>query len=289
MGALPDHAKGLLITAFGVLVLTPDSLLVRLIAADTWTLLWWRELLFACGLTVGLLAVHGRATGAAFRAVGWPGLWVALCFAGSSISFVLALANTSVANTLVIVSSAPLFAAILARFVLREAVARRTWVAILLAILGIAVLVSDSLGRASLLGDGTALLCSVFMAITLTITRHARAVSMIPAMAASGLVGMVLAWPLAAPLAVGPGDVLVLAVMGLVVLPVALAAITLGPRYIPAPEVSLLFLLETVLGPLWVWLALGEAVGPRALTGGAIVVATLLGHSALALRRPARS
>jgi drug/metabolite transporter (DMT)-like permease len=284
MERLPDHVKGLLITGGGILVLTPDSLLVRLISADAWTLLWWREVLMAVGLAMGLLAVYRGKTAAAFRAVGKSGCFIALTFAGSSISFILALTYTSVANTLVIVSAAPLFSAILARVFLAETVPRRTWVAILLALVGIALLVSDSLGRPSLLGDGCALLTALFMAMTLTITRHARAVSMIPAIAVSGVVGALAVWPLAQPLSVAEADVAFLAIMGLVMLPISFGAVTLGPRYLPAPEVSLLFLMETVLGPLWVWLVLGEDPGPRALLGGAIVVATLAGHSALGFR-----
>jgi drug/metabolite transporter (DMT)-like permease len=285
MERLPDHVKGLLVTGGGILVLTPDSLLVRLISADAWTLLWWREVLMALGLAVGLLAVYRGKTLAAFRAVGRSGGFIAFTFAGSSISFILALTYTSVANTLVIVSAAPLFSAIFARVFLGETVPRRTWIAILLALAGIALLVSDSLGRPSLLGDGCALLTALFMAITLTITRHARAASMIPAIAMSGIVGALVVWPLALPTTVAESDMAYLALMGLIILPISFGAVALGPRYLPAPEVSLLFLLETVLGPLWVWLVLGEDPGPRALLGGAIVVATLAGHSALALRR----
>ena len=290
MDRLPTRVKGLLITGAGVLVLTPDSLLVRLVAADQWTLLFWREVLMALGLVALLVVFYGRETPARFRAVGRPGLWISLTFAGSSISFILALTHTSVANTLVIISTAPLFAAILARLVLKEDVARRTWVAILLALGGIAILVSGDLGGgSSLTGDGFALVTALCMAVTLTIMRHGRAVNMIPAMALSGVVGALLVWPLAAPLAVTARDAVVLGLMGLVILPVAFAAIALGPRYIPAPEVSLLFLLETVLGPYWVWLVLGEDPGPRAILGGALVIATLVAHSALGLRRQAAS
>ena len=145
------------------------------------------------------------------------------------------------------------------------------------------ILVSDSLGRPSLLGDGCALLAAFFMSSTLTIVRHARAVNMIPAMAMSGVVGALVVWPLAAPTAVTETDLVLLAVMGLIVLPVSFGAVTLGPRYIPAPEVSLMLLLETVLGPFWVWLVIDEAPSALAVAGGAVVVATLAVHSALAL------
>ena len=95
--------------------------------------------------------------------------------------------------------------------------------------------------------------------------------------------------PLAAPLSITMADFGYLAVMGLLVLPLGSALIFIGPQYVPAPEVGLLLLLETVLGPLWVWLALAEAPGPRSLVGGAIVVGALLVNTLWAMRQGRRS
>lgn len=285
MGALPDHLKGLLITGVGVLVLSPDSLLVRLIALDPWTMIFWRGALMAVSLSVFLALTLGRQAPARFRAMGRPELWMAAFFTGSSVFFITALAHTSVANTLIIISAAPLFAALFSRVFLAEAVAPRTWGAILGALAGIAVIVSDSLGRGSLTGDVSALGGAICIAALLSVARRSRSRNMIPTMAVSGLVSALVALPLAAPHALGAGQAGLLALLGLVVLPLAVVLTLLGPRYLPAPEVGLIMLLETVLGPYWVWLALGEAPTERALLGGAIVIGVLALHSALALRR----
>jgi drug/metabolite transporter (DMT)-like permease len=287
---LTDHRKGLLLTSLGVLVLTPDSLLVRLIDAEPFTLLVWRGALQALGI-LAILAVQyrGRLT-LPFRAIGRSGFLLAAVFSGSTFCFITALSLTSVADVLIIVAAAPLAAAIFSLVFLGESVPPRTWIAICLTLVGIGLLVSEDLGSGSLLGDVFAFGCALCVGATFTITRHARAVSMVPAMVLAGCLTGTLALPLALLLESGG---LIFAgpqlgytlVMGLIVVPVSFAFITVGPRYLPAPEVGLLLLLETVLGPIWVWLVIGEYPGDLALLGGALVVATLAGHTIAGGRR----
>ena len=284
MAQFPDHAKGLAITTAGALVLSPDGLLIRLVAADTWTILFWRGLLITVALTIGIAAVHRRDTLARLRAVGWAGLAVAAIFSLGSFCFIVAINTTSVANTLLIASSAPLFAALSAWIFIGERVARRTWIAILWVFAGIAVIVSGSLGGGALLGDLAALGAAISIAGGFTIIRRYRHVNMIPAMAASGLIVAAVSWFWATPLMIKGEDVLWLGLMGLVVMPAATALTTLGPRYLPVPEVSLILLLEAVLGPFWVWLVLAERPSPHAFVGGAVVVAALAGHAVSSLR-----
>ena len=283
MGHLPDHLKGLLITTTGVLVLTPDSLLVRLIALDSWSMVFWRGFLIMIGLTLALAVYYRGETLARFRAIGRTGVAAAALLAVSSVFFVLALHNTSVANTLVIIAAAPLIAAILSRVFLGEAVPARTWAAILAALTGILILVSDGPRSGTLGGDLAALATAVGVAGAFTLVRRARTLNMVPAAALSGGFTAVAMLPIATPLAIAPGEVWLLLLLGLVVLPVSFGLITLGPRYLPAPEVALIMLLETVLGPFWVWLVLEETPGSRALVGGAIVIGALILHSLAAL------
>ena len=285
-----DHLKGLLLTTTGVVVLSPDSLLVRLIETDQWTLLFWRGALVALSLTMFTVLLSGRGAILAFRAVGMTGLYAAALFTGSTLFFISALARTSVANTLVIISAAPLVAAVLSALLLGETVARRTWVAILVGLSAIVLIVSHSIvshsiGRSTLVGDLFALGTAICLASTFVIVRRARAVSMIPAMAISGLMVAIIVAPWAAPTAINRDDIGLLLLLGGVVLPVSIALITLGPRFLPAPEVSLIMLLETALGPLWVWLALGEQPSWQALVGGGILIVTLAVHSLLARAR----
>ena len=287
MHELPDHAKGLLITVAGVLAVSPDSLLIRLISADLWTLMFWRGLLCCLTLAVGLAAVHKTNIASKFAAIGLPGLIFAGLFSLCTFSFVIAVQTTTVANTLVLISAAPFFAAIIARLFLRETVRRQTWLAILAATAGILVIVSGSLGGGALLGDLAALVTALGLAIQFNILRRHRTVNMIPAMALGNLITALVSLPFAETLAVVPMDVLWLGLLGIVVMPVATALITTGPRFLPAPEVSLILLLETVVGPFWVWLVLSEVPSERAFLGGAIVIAALAGHALAALRRSA--
>ena len=179
MQGLPEHVKGVLVTGLGVVLLSPDTLLVRVIAIDPWSMIFWRGALIALSLGAFLALRHGRETPAQFRAAGMNGLWVSLFLTAGSILFIVALAHTSVANTLIIVSAAPLFAALFSRVFLAEPVSTRTWAAILGAMAGIAVVVSGSAGGGglpnSLWGDLAALATAVCMAAGLTLIRRTRA------------------------------------------------------------------------------------------------------------------
>lgn len=291
---LPDHQKGLLLTTLGVLVLTPDSLLVRLAGLEPFSLLVWRGVLQALGILAILALLHQGRVLAQIRSIGRCGILLAVVFTGSTLFFILALTHTAVADVLIIIAVAPLVAALLSRSFLGEAVPLRTWLAIAGTLLGIGLLVVEDLGSGSLWGDFAAFCCAVCIGASLTITRHGRAVSMVPAMSLAGVLTALAALPLALWLEPGQlmpatqSQLLAVVLMGLVVAPVSFALITSGPRYLPAAEVGLLMLMETVLGPLWVWMVIGEYPGDLALTGGAIVIVTLAGH-ALAGNRQRRA
>lgn len=284
---------GFWVTLAGVLALCPDTLLVRLIDTDVWTLVFWRGLLMGAGLLVLYAAGAGRGWLGRILHIGWPGIGASLMFAGNAICFVVALDLTTVANTLLIVSTSPFFAALLSWIFLGERVSLRTALAILVACCGIALIFSGSLfggeQSGSLWGDVAALGTALGMAGGFVVVRRHRRVNMIPAMALGGLVAAALALPLAAPLALDGRQFGLTLAMGLLLLPVAFGLITIGPRYIPAPEVGLLLLLETVAGPLIVWAVIGEAASPEALVGGAVVVVTLAVHSLIGLRQSRRA
>lgn len=279
-----NHLRGILQTMLGVLILTPDSLLIRLISTDPWTLLFWRGLL-QCLTIVGFYIVRYRGGALAeFRSIGRTGLVIALLFAGSNILFVVSIRLTLVANTLIIVSAAPLLGALFSRIFLRESIRLRTWIAAILGMAGIMVLFAGTFGGSSFSGDLCALGSACFLAGTFVVIRGAREVNMVPSVALTGLFTALVVLPLSAPLSIGLRDAGLLLIIGAFVSPVSFGFLTLGPRYLPAPEVSLIMLLETVFGPVWVWMVLGEVPPAGTLVGGAIVVGTLVMHSVLALR-----
>jgi drug/metabolite transporter (DMT)-like permease len=276
---LSPHVKGLLITALGVLVLSPDSLLIRLVSADAWTLTFWRGLLYGISMGAAIAVLFRGRMLQPFLALGWAGLLIAVIFGIGKVTFIVSITNTTAANTLFIVSTSPLFAALAAWLLMREPVSRRTWIAISFALVGIGIIASEGAGEGGVIGNFAALLTAMVLGTCFAMTRRYRERNVVPAMALSGIVSALLVLPVASPLSVASSDFAPLGVMGLVVLPLSFGLIFVGPRYLPAPEVSLVLLLEAVLGPYWVWLALGEEPGIRTLIGGSVVLATLALHA----------
>lgn len=281
MAKLSPHLYGTLITTLGVIILSPDGLLIRLISADGWTILFWRGLFFAAGVWGYYILRHGRRSVGFLTVMGKRGILAAVLFTVSTIFFVLAITHTTVANTLVIIATAPLWAAILSRIFLKERIAPLTWIAILICVGGISLIFIGSLGGGSRHGDIFALICAFGLAGQITTVRHAKDIDMVPSLGLSGLMVAAIAFPLADPGSVTQEGFAYLMLLGLFILPLAFGLITIGPRYIPAPEVSLLMLLESILGPLWVWLVLNEEPHSETLIGGTLVITTLVLHSCI--------
>ena len=281
------HLKGLLITACGVLVISPDGLLTRLIVADHWTMIFWRALFLSFGMWLVISFAYPNRVWQQYKTVRGPGLLMVTAYSLGTISFIFAITHTSVANTLIILSTTPLFAAIIGRLLLHEKIQPRTIIAIVLVATGIAIMASGSVNQQDgLLGDLAAILGSFFLACGFSFVRRFPQVSAFSAISCSGLLTALVILPFAAPFSVSQADMGYLMVMGLYMLPIGTALMFLGPRYIPAPEVGLLLLLESILGPVWVWLALGEEPGASTLLGGAVVISTLAVNTIWALKFP---
>ena len=284
---LSCHVKGLLITASGVLFISPDGLLTRLIETDHWTMMFWRALLVSFGMWLIISLLNPNRVWQQYRTVRGPGLLMVGAYSLGTISFVFAITHTSVANTLIILSSTPLFAALISRLLLHEKIQPRTMIAILMVAVGIGVIAAGSISEQNaLLGDMAAILGSFFLACGFSFVRRFPHTSSFAAISCGGLLTALLVLPLASPLAVSQSDFGYLLLMGLYVVPVGSALMFVGPRYIPAAEVGLLLLLESILGPLWVWWALAEQPGINTLVGGAIVLSTLAVNTVWALKYP---
>ncbi|MCB1970374.1 MAG: EamA family transporter [Geminicoccaceae bacterium] len=285
---MSDYAKGLMITTLGVLIITPDALLLRLVNADPWTVLVYRGFGFFLVQALIVIWTHGRHTPGALRATGTDGVIIIGLFAVSQCCFVLSITHTSVANTLVIIATSPLMAAILARFWLKERVERRTLVAGIVSVAAVVLTLSSSLGTGHVAGDMAGLVTMILLATLFTLLRRARNRDMLPAVAMSGLGTMTIALFMADTVTVTSQDWLWLGLLAFFVSPVSFALISTGPRYLPAPEVSLLMLVETALGPLWVWLALGEQPPLRTLIGGALLLMVLTINAIVGMRSRSR-
>jgi drug/metabolite transporter (DMT)-like permease len=266
-----DHArKGQLFVALGAVAWSTAGLLQRDLSLGTATQLAGRAL-FALVSLLAFVALSDGGMVASFRRVGRAGLVTAGCMAVASSTFLIALNHTSVAHVLFILALAPLVAALLARVALGERVSAQTWVAMLIALVGVVVMLGGG-GGGGLLGDGLAIVTMLAFAASIVITRHQREISMAPASCISQLLVLLLALPFAHPGSAGARDVVLLVLLGAGQIALGLALMTTGARLIPAAQTALIGLLEVVLGPIWVWLAYAEQPGTATLVGGAIVV-----------------
>src|SRR5262249_23311544 len=220
------------------------------------------------------VAERGRVV-QAFRSIGLAGVAVAVCVAIASSSFIIALNHEGVARVLFILAVSPMLAGLLAWVTRKEPIGRRTFRAMGLALAGVAVMLGSP-GEGSLVGDLLALLCALSFAVVVVITRWRHDVSMAPATCLSQAILVVAFAPFATPGDIGGADVFWLAALGIGQIGLGFALLTVGARLIPAAQVGLITLLEIVLGPLWVWLALDERPSTLTLVGGAIVIAAIV-------------
>ena len=253
---------------------------------DSWTAIFWRSVCAALFLLGFMLWREGRAgTLQLFRAMGWAGVAVGVCFATASTCFVVALGYTTVANILLMQAGAPLFAALAGAVLFRERIGLATWLAIAAVIAGVGIMVSNSVaGRVSPVGDGLALLMSVAVAGATVLTRRHAQVGMMPAVFLGTVIAATVGGTMAGQLQVSPADAALLFVFGALNLGLGMALFVTGVRLLPAALAALIGTVEPVLGPVWVWLVHGEVPGNRTLVGGGVVILALVLHLAWQFR-----
>lgn len=280
---LDEHTHGIVIAGLGVVVLSFDALLVRLAAAPAWDVVFWRGW-FICLALAMWLALRGKPVQLPATRRQWVAAVAVMVLYGIDTSlFVLSVSLTKVANTVVLLSSSPFFAALFSWIFLKERIRLRTWMAILTAMAGVLVVFAGSIELGTSLGDLLALLLAVLLGASMTVLRSVPDLPRTPLVCGAGAVAGLMAWPFAAPLTLEPTAYGWLAVMGLLQMPLASVLLMTATRYLSAPEVALFLLIETVLGPLWVWLALAEQPPPLTLVGAVAILGAIAVHSWLAL------
>ncbi|MEL6582531.1 MAG: DMT family transporter [Pseudomonadota bacterium] len=269
------RTQALLICLLGVIVLSPDALLIRLTGLDAFTVLFWRGVMQSLVILTALYLWRGNRLWSEMRATGWRGFAYAALFGFTASGFVYATVNTTVANTLFIVATSPIWAALLGAVFLKERITRATALTIGAVLCGMALIAAESWGGAGRWqGDVAALMCAVLLAAALTIARSVPA-SLVPMAGAGGFailgVGFVMGGAVLPAASAWPP----LLAMGLIVVPLSFSLITWAARSLPPSDSALIMLLEAPFGLAIVWAILGEQPGPLALIGGCIVLGSL--------------
>lgn len=273
------QAFGVLVTLAGVMIFVPDALVMRLIGGDMLALAFWRGLLAGGIFLVGNLLIAPKTMPARGEWFDRKGLLIIGLNAGGLLSWSSAMQITSVANALLLLAIAPFLAAILSYILLKERIDRATALAIALVFAGVLILATGSLAHGRLLGDGFALMNALTIAAYYVTLRTTGQRNMLPHLALGSILGGLLAVPFAQFEPVSTMQAWLIFLSGAVILPGAAGLLMLGPRYLPAAEVSMITLLEVILGPLLVWAVIGENPGTMTLIGGAVILATVALHT----------
>ena len=285
---LTNKQKGLGLSLIGVLLITPDSLFLRLIDLGAWELVFYRGLVpFICLLI--LLSFYYRSQFIkSFLVLGIPGLIYAILIALGSTTFVISIENTYVANTLIMIALLPFATAILSSIFLKEHPSKRMWLTIIACFAVVLFIFYDSYQGNRLYGDFFGLLTAIMVGGSAVVVRYGKNFNFLPALLLSKffimLIAIIFMQNFPETLFVDQKNLYLIIAMGVFAVFIPLAMITLAPRYIPAYEVEIFFVLETILGPVWVWLVIHEQPTNKTIIGGVFIIIIILIHTILELR-----
>ena len=284
MNKLTDQQKGSLLAFVAVMFITPDSLFIRLSNIDTWGLVFYRGVIPFFTVFIGMLLIYKLNFFRMLFTSGYHGLIYVITFSVTNITFVVSIQNTNVANTLVMIATAPMLSAILGAIFLKEPPDRKTWASIIITFLAIIYIFFDSIKLGNFYGDILGFITAIGLAVGAVTIRSARSKNLVPAAVVGKLFVATFALFFIESFALENNDLIIVPLMCILCVAIPFVLVTIAPRFIPAAEVNLFFLLETIIGPIWVWLIIKEQPSIETLQGGIVIIATIAIHSFLKLK-----
>ena len=284
MNNLTDQQKGSLMAFVAVMFITPDSLFIRLSNVDTWGLVFYRGIIPFFTVLFAMLIIYKLNFFKILFNSGHHGLIYIGTFSLTNITFVVSIQNTNVANTLVMIATAPMISAILGAIFLKEPPDKKTWISIFITFLAIIYIFFDSLKLGNFYGDILGFITALGLAVGAVTVRSAKSKNLVPAAVVGKLIVATFALFFIESFVLIDKDLYIIPLMCIMCVAIPFVLVTIAPRFIPAAEVNLFFLLETIIGPIWVWLIIKEQPSIETLYGGAIIIATIAIHSFLKLK-----
>ena len=285
MKNLTDQQKGSLMAFVAVMFITPDSLFIRLSNVDTWGLVFYRGIIPFFTVFLGMLLIYKLNFFKILFTSGYHGLIYIGTFSVTNITFVVSIQNTNVANTLVMIATAPMLSAILGAIFLKEPPDKKTWISIIITFIAILYIFFDSLKLGNFFGDILGFITAVGLAVGAVTIRSAKSKNLVPAAVVGKLFVATFALFFIESFVLVDRDIFIVPLMCILCVAIPFVLVTIAPRFIPAAEVNLFFLLETIIGPIWVWLIIKEQPSIETLQGGVLIIATIAIHSFLKLRK----
>jgi len=280
-----NQQKGSILAFVAVMLITPDSLLIRLSNIETWGILFYRGSIPFVVVLIGLLIFYKKNFLKALINIGYPGIFYFISFSACNITFIISIQNTNVANTLVMIALAPMLSAILGAIFLKEAPDKKTWMAILVTFAACIYIFHDSLKLGNIYGDVFGLVTAFGLACNATLARYAKDRDLVPSAVVGKLCVAIFAFFFVENFELLGRDLFYIPLMCVMCVAIPFVLVTIAPRFITGAEVNLFFLLETILGPIWVWLVIKEQPSLETILGGSIIILTIAIHSFLALKK----
>ena len=285
LNKLSNQQKGSFLAFVGVMFITPDSLFIRLSNIDTWSLLFYRGAIPFVVVLIGLILFYKKNFFNALFKIGLAGIFYVISFSICNITFIISIQNTNVANTLIMVAMAPMLSAILAAIFLKEPTNKETWVAIFVTFFSVTFIFYDSIQIGNIVGDLFGFVTALGLAINANLARFAKDRDLVPSAVIGKLVVAIFAFFFVENFDLVATDKIIVPLMCIMCVAIPFVLVTIAPRYISAPEVNLFFLLEVILGPIWVWLIIKEQPSVQTIIGGIVIIITIALHSFLALKK----
>ena len=284
MNNLTDQQKGSLLAFIAVMFITPDSLFIRLSNVDTWGLVFYRGLIPFLSVFFVMLFIYKLDFFKMLFTSGFHGIIYISTFSITNITFVVSIQNTNVANTLVMIATAPMLSAILGAIFLKEPPDKKTWISIIITFLAIIYIFSDSLKLGNFYGDVLGFITAIGLAVGAVTIRSGKTKNLVPAAVVGKLFVATFALFFIESFVLVDQDLIIVPLMCILCVAIPFVLVTIAPRFIPAAEVNLFFLLETIIGPIWVWFIIKEQPSVETLIGGMVIISTIAIHSFFKLR-----
>ncbi|MDB4119557.1 DMT family transporter [Candidatus Pelagibacter sp.] len=285
MKNLSNQKKGSLLAFIAVMLITPDSIFIRLSNIETWGMLFYRGAIPFVVVLIGLIFFYKNNLLKALIGIGYPGIFYVISFSICNITFIISIQNTNVANTLVMIAMAPMLSAILGSIFLKEVPDSKTWIAIIITLVAVSYIFHDSIEMGNFYGDLFGLITAFGLACNAVIARFAKNRDLVPSAVIGKLCVAIFAFFFVDTFSLVGTDLIFVPLMCVMCVAIPFVLVTIAPRFIPAEEVNLFFLLETIIGPFWVWLIINEQPSIETIQGGSIILLTIAIHSFLKLKQ----
>ena len=279
-----SQKKGSLLAFIAVMLITPDSIFIRLSNIETWGMLFYRGAIPFVVVLIGLIFFYKNNLFKALINIGYPGIFYIISFSICNITFIISIQNTNVANTLVMIAMAPMLSAILGSIFLKEIPDNKTWIAIIITLIAVSYIFHDSIELGNFYGDLFGLITAFGLACNAVIARYAKNRDLVPSAVIGKLCVAIFAFFFVDTFSLEGTDLIFIPLMCVMCVAIPFVLVTIAPRFIPAEEVNLFFLLETIVGPFWVWMVIQEQPSIETIQGGVVIILTIAIHSFLKLK-----